>query len=213
MKPLLQHLENESLLLLYMAGELPADDRAELELMLARDGGLRSQLESLRSAQSVSYSVLLQLDEADQFRSMESAMRPVDRAMVQWQVDRLARPAAVVKGRSIMPVIGWSVGSAVAALLVFCIWWGFRTDNSRVVVTTQPLNAPFLNHDRYGDQGSLAQNAPMQNGPLQSGPLQNGSMPANPTLSPDNSAPPVQIVTVDSDRLGDLERQVSEDLQ
>jgi len=138
MKPLLQQLENESLLLLYLAGELPAEDRSELELMLQRDGGLRSQLEALRSAQYCSFSALAALDAAEPLHSAEPAMRQINRSTQQWWVDQLARPAEVPAARSLIPVIGWSVGTAVAALLVFCIWWGFRADGPHTIVATQP---------------------------------------------------------------------------
>src|SRR5580698_8243030 len=75
MKPLLQHLENESLLLLYMSGEMPAPDRAELELMLKRDGGLRAQLETLRAAELASFEALSQLDASEPLRAVEPVIR------------------------------------------------------------------------------------------------------------------------------------------
>jgi anti-sigma factor RsiW len=201
--PLFQHLENESLLLLYMAGELPPEDRAELELLLARDGGLRIQLAALREAQSASYSAMAQLDAADNLRAVEPALRQVDRAILQWQVDRLSRPAKVGSGVSRMPIWAWSGGSAIAALLVFCIWWGFHTDNSHLTVATQPFTTqPDTNQS---PDGGLADNAPSPTSPV--GPL------VNPANNPDANANVVPIVTVDAERIGDLERQVSEDLQ
>jgi hypothetical protein len=113
-----------------------------------------------------------------------------------------------VKGVSIMPVIGWSVGSAVAALLFFCIWWGFHQDGTRVV-TTQPMNSSFFNQNQYA-----VQNTPIQNLPTPKLPTPNAMTgPANQVGSPDVGSPPIQMVTVDSERIGDLERQVSEDLQ
>ena len=49
MSSLLQQLENnEAVLLMYLADELPAEDRAEVEQMLATDAGMRAALESLR---------------------------------------------------------------------------------------------------------------------------------------------------------------------
>ena len=38
MDELLRNLENESLLLLYLAGELPVKDRQEIDALLATDG-------------------------------------------------------------------------------------------------------------------------------------------------------------------------------
>jgi hypothetical protein len=49
MGSLLQQLENnEAVLLMYLADELPAEDRLEVEQLLARDAGLRAELERLR---------------------------------------------------------------------------------------------------------------------------------------------------------------------
>jgi anti-sigma-K factor RskA len=135
MKPLLQHLENESLLLLYMCGEMPLDDRAELELMLKRDGGLRAQLETLCAAELASFGALSQLDASEPLRAVEPVIRQVSRSMQQWQIDCLSRPPKVAASRSKMPIWAWSIGSAVAALMVLCVWWGFQNNP---VASTQP---------------------------------------------------------------------------
>lgn len=51
MSSFLQNLENnEAILLMYLANELPADDRAEVEQMLKYDATLRAQLQALRDA-------------------------------------------------------------------------------------------------------------------------------------------------------------------
>jgi anti-sigma factor RsiW len=213
MKPLLQQLENESLLLLYLAGELPVEDRNELEVMLQRDGGLRAQLESLRSAQDCSFAAMAAVDAAEPLHSVEPAMRRINRSMQQWWVDQLARPQEPAAARSMIPVIGWSVGTAVAALLVFCIWWGFRTDGPHIVAVTQPSNlAPA------GDGSMASGNRPQvtpelppvasAQAPAAADPLQN----AGANASPDPNA--VEIVTIDApaQHLADLEASVSEDL-
>jgi len=200
MKPLLQHLENESLLLLYMAGELPPEDRAELEIMLGRDGGLRAQLESLRAAQSSSLAALAALDAAEPLPSVEPAMRSINRSMQQWWVDQLARPPKVPAARSIMPVLGWSVGSAVAALLVFCIWWGFRGDVNPRVANTQPSGETSTAGSGFLANGNSSEVSP---GEASENTLANTSADSNS----------VQIVTVDTttQQLADLETSVHED--
>ena len=43
MSSLLPQLNNESLLLMYIADELPAEDRVEVEQMLTIDPGMRAQ--------------------------------------------------------------------------------------------------------------------------------------------------------------------------
>jgi len=213
MKPLLQHLENESLLLLYMAGELPPADRAEVESLLVRDGGLRAQLQALRAAESSSFAAFAQLDAAEPLQAAEPAMRRLSRSMQQWQIDRLARPAKKAASRS-MPVWAWSSGSAVAALLVFCIWWGFhsqpigkeqvagtRPAGNQQLAGTQPNNEPATGGDVIADGSPVAPVSPT---------------PAASDSSDSASSNPnsMQIVTVDSttQRLGELESMVSEDL-
>ena len=63
MPSLLQQLENnEAVLLMYLADELPTDDLAEVEQMLANDPGLRAELESLRAAHATVLDGLHELD-------------------------------------------------------------------------------------------------------------------------------------------------------
>jgi hypothetical protein len=212
MKPLLQHLENESLLLLYIAGELPSQDREELEMMLRRDGGLRSQLASLEASQSASFSALAQLDAIEHLRAAEPALRYVDRSIQQWQIDRLARPAKVVAVRSKTPVWAWSAGSAVAALLVFCIWWGFRTDGNPGSVSTQPFNSS-LNSLANGPSNASPNPTGMSQG-VANGERAPSVWPEAVPRNPDSNPSSVQIVTVDAEtaQLSELERKVNDDL-
>jgi hypothetical protein len=191
MKTLLQQLENESLLLLYMAGELPPQDRDELELMLSRDGGLRAQLEALA-----------QLDAGEPLRPLEPVMRQVNRSMEQWRLDRILRPEKTDAKPSRMPIWAWSVGSAVAALMVFCIWWGFRSDVTvRDIAVTQPNGRSAIN-------GEYAVNGPASPGT-------GGNNPGDGNGDRSRNAPGDrdQVVSVDTttQRLGELESVVSED--
>jgi hypothetical protein len=200
MKPLLQELENESLLLLYIAGELPVEDRAEIELMLERDSGMRSQLQALRTAQSRSYAALLQLDQAESVRGMESVMRPIDQAIGQWNVERLARPTKITPRRSTGPILAWSVGSAVAAVLVVCVWWGFRSDSATHLATSAPSNVPNLSI-ASNDQPDSDSPAGLQN---------DAQAPVVPGVNP----PALQVANSDpSEQIADLEQQVHEDVQ
>jgi hypothetical protein len=204
MKPLLQQLENESLLLLYMAGELPPEDRDELEIMLQRDGGLRAQLEALRAAHESSFGAIASLDAAEPLQSVEPAMRSIHRSMRQWWIDQMARPQQAPAARSMMPVLAWSVGTAVAALLVFCIWWGFRGgDGNPRLADTQPSNPTSPSQTPLVDR-TLGEAVP-------SVALTGTPDDAIDTASADPNA--VQIVTVDStnQQLADLETSVSED--
>jgi hypothetical protein len=202
MKPLLQQLENESLLLLYMADELPPQDREELELMLSRDGGLRAQLEALRGAQGSSFAALAQLDAAEPLRAFEPVMRQVNRSMEQWRIDRILRPAKTGVSKSKMPIWAWSVGSAVAALMVFCIWWGFRSDvGTHDIAGTQPNGHSSMNGE-YAVNGDPTNGIPDENSSDIS-----TDRPRNGLSNRD------QVVSADAStqRLGELESVVSED--
>jgi hypothetical protein len=246
MKTLVQQLENESLLLLYIAGELPTRDRAELDALLESDRGLRDQLATLQSAQAASFDALAALDAAEHLRRPDSALRGLDRSMRQWHVARLSVPAKPTLAPIRMPVWAWSAGSAVAALLAFCIWWGLRADTNLATTQPVPSHGQYA-HDQLNDPRPNATRLPDDT--LATGPtvdhsnvdhpdvgrsgldqaIGTGSVAATPDIetpdaeTPDAETPdagsrapsptPVQIVSMDSDRLGDLERRVSEDLQ
>src|SRR5688572_19642100 len=95
MSTLLQHLNNESILLMYLAGELPAEDRAEVEQMLAGDPRLRDELEQLRAAYEGVGSALAEADAAERVVLPQStAARRVGQAVRAWHARRLAQPAA-----------------------------------------------------------------------------------------------------------------------
>jgi hypothetical protein len=106
----LQQLENnEAVLLMYLADELPPEDRVEVEQLLARDGGLRAELERLRD---MTDSLTLALSEADGVgiarpsspapahgdavsSKQSAAVRRVSRLMSQQRAAREAAAAAV----------------------------------------------------------------------------------------------------------------------
>ncbi len=93
MANLLQQLENnEGILLMYLADELESEDRAEVEQLLAADGGLRDELERLRQTQQAVWSVMGELEKTGSSKSREdAAVRQIGRLIRQWQV--LHRPA------------------------------------------------------------------------------------------------------------------------
>ncbi|MEZ0265091.1 MAG: hypothetical protein ACAI43_10220, partial [Phycisphaerae bacterium] len=103
MKNLLEQLENnEAILLMYLAGELPTEDRAEVEQMLGRDAGLRATLDELRGLHTDVTSAMVRLDAAEPLPSRDSAVRQVSRAMTQAMVARAAgRPATAQNGKTL----------------------------------------------------------------------------------------------------------------
>jgi hypothetical protein len=133
---LLQQLENnEAVLLMYLAGELPPDDRAEVELLLAGDAALRAEFERLRGAYDAFGSGMRVLDSATRLPVPEAtSVRRVGAAMRQWHAARQARPPA----RPRLPELRypwWAYPAAAAASVViaFLVWWGNSDRPERVV--------------------------------------------------------------------------------
>lgn len=120
MKSILAQLQsNEAVLLMYLAGELPQQDRAEVEKWLEQDGELRAQLESLRAAME---SVERQLEDAGEVEDVSvaraigqatAAMR--SRGMEQQPVQ--VRAPEAVKWR----IPGWAYPAAAAAILLVAV--------------------------------------------------------------------------------------------
>ncbi len=124
MTSFLQQLENnEAILLMYLADELPPQDRAEVEQMLASDAGFRGELEILRQTQQLAYDALETLDDAT---------RPaVPRIVVLGQVSRLIHEwigqkrhptEATAAIRQSMPWWRISLSSAAALLVIYYCW-------------------------------------------------------------------------------------------
>lgn len=109
---------NEQILLMYLADELPPGDRLEVEQMLAADATLRADLERLRAAQQTTTEVLALLDASSPVPvNAGAATRRVGRDIRQW----LAQPA--VEARA--PAAGrgrrswrWAFPAAAAAAIV-----------------------------------------------------------------------------------------------
>lgn len=128
MASLIHEIENnEALLLMYLTGELPAEDCIEVEQLLARDGGLRAELERIRSAYDGALGALAKLDSGRaQLAAENHAIRQAMRAMKQWQVDRLARkPVVIAPQRLRIRPWMYPVGSVAALLIGTIAWWGF----------------------------------------------------------------------------------------
>jgi anti-sigma factor RsiW len=134
MASLLQQLENnEAILLMYLADELGADDRREVEQMLAGDATLAAELERIRAAQDAVMSAIGAMDQSAPLRvSTPVATRQISRLMKQWQVDRLTlHPVVVAKKGSRIPWWGYPAASAAAAavmLIGLMVWWGMKSD-------------------------------------------------------------------------------------
>lgn len=147
---------NEQILLMYMAGELPAEDRADVERMLAADPSLRRDWQELQALHATVGAGLGQLDELSATSvNVEFAVRQVGRAIRQ----KLALPKL---GPAMAPVEGqtrswwWLYPTVVAAsvAIIAMVWLGRQQSPTRL----GPSPVPHLIPDS-SDQLTDAQNA------------------------------------------------------
>jgi hypothetical protein len=140
MSNLLQQLENnEAVLLMYLAGELPDDDRAEVEQMLASDPALRQALEELAALQEGVGETFASADAGVTWSRRDAVVRNVSRAMAAARVERVAAgPVAPEVGRSRFRIPWWVYPVAAAAMLVVGIL---------LMSDSQPVSLPADNRD------------------------------------------------------------------
>jgi hypothetical protein len=147
LRSLLHQLENnEAVLLMYLAGELPPPDRAEFEQMLATDAGLRAERDRLAEVTARLDDALAKLDAADRrLPPADAAARRVGRMAARWHADRLAAEAARRPARPVGRVSRWTyplAAAAACALISLGLWWASSSDSRRrpydPVATTEP---------------------------------------------------------------------------
>ena len=112
--------------MMYLAGEFPPQDMAEVEQMLGTDPEMRAELESLRESQSVFIAAMPALDRADRMPVPQTVgVRRVTGAMLQWHARRMARPPAAPATPSLRyPWWTYPVAAAASVVIAFFVWWG-----------------------------------------------------------------------------------------
>jgi anti-sigma factor RsiW len=141
----LEQMDNPSALLMYLAGELPPEERAIVEQRLAADPSLRSELEEIRSAQAEFEVAMAALDRAEPVASEASAVARIGRAMRQHQVRVVAVPDAPSRSVSFwnrVPRWSYPLTAAAAAALVYVGWWALKPVEVTALVamgTTAPV--------------------------------------------------------------------------
>lgn len=143
---MVEQLDNSSALLLHLAGELPAEERAELERRLAADPALAAQLDELHMAQSALEHAMSTLDAADPLPGEAAAVARITRAMRQHKVrpSLVAYRPATVHRSFWQRVPRWSypLTAAAAIALVYVGWW-----------TLKPINPPTIAfHNPHSNQ-------------------------------------------------------------
>lgn len=121
----LEKLENnEFILLMYLADELPVEDKAEVERMFETDRALREQLAELRGAHSRFSERMTRSDDASPLRTSQAAMsRRIGRAMRQRLADRVV-PAPAKKRGLRYPWWAYPSAAVAASVLAGLTWWG-----------------------------------------------------------------------------------------
>ena len=160
MSNLLQQLENnEAVLLMYLARELPDDDRAEVEQMLASDPALRRALEELAALQEGVVETFASADAGVALSRRDAVVRSVSRAMAAARVESVfAKPAAPEAGRSRFRVPYWVYPIAAAALLVVGIL--LMSDRRPVSLPADHHEAPELAENTENVDGTSLAAAP-----------------------------------------------------
>ena len=135
MSSLLHKLENnEAILLMYAADELPERDRAEVERMLDADPSLRASLDQLRESLGAVAEGLGRLDEQSRPPVPRAvAVRRVGRAVAAWHAMRsTAAPVGVGAKRGLRyPWWVYPAAAAASVLLAFLVWWGNSPESGR----------------------------------------------------------------------------------
>jgi anti-sigma factor RsiW len=145
MSSLLQQLENnEAILLMYQAGELPEADRREVEQMLAGDPALRMELAEIASMHDLMAAALGEADPSSQASRREAAVRQVSRAVAAANLGapRKLQPAAQ-SSRSRTRIAPWAYPIAAAAMLVIGVMI-FSDNPPKTVAVLQPDSSTNL---------------------------------------------------------------------
>jgi anti-sigma factor RsiW len=125
----LESLDQTSILLMYLSGELPARDRAEVERRLAADAGWRAELAQLQFMQAQFESEMASLDVSQRLAGQASAVGRIGRAMRQHKVASLSELEALAPRRVLyFPAWAYPIAAAAAVGLVYLAWWVHRPE-------------------------------------------------------------------------------------
>jgi anti-sigma factor RsiW len=142
MTPLLEQLDRESMLLMYAADELSAEDRLEVERRVAADASLAAALEEIRQLNVMCQGALKAEDEQTRLpMSADTAMRRMSRVMKQWQTDQATRKAMapMAPHRFRLPVWAYPGAVAAAMIVVALIWARMLPDAGEHVLTADEI--------------------------------------------------------------------------
>jgi anti-sigma factor RsiW len=181
MKSQIHNLDRESLLVLYLAGELSAKEQVQVDAMLAADPGLRREYEELIAAKSAMDAAIGAADAKLPLPAPQSASaRKVSAAIKQWHVDRTTRRNSI----SIRPPrrYGWlyTSGAVAAAILitVFVLWSRVDDGKGPAVPIAQQDDSTPVKVDSVADSATQPSDATAQTTAVQTSGVQTAAASA-----------------------------------
>src|SRR5690606_605492 len=137
---------NEAVLLMYLAGELPEEDQVEVAQMLTTDMRLAAELDRLRGTAADSDALLNSVDAHSRLPVAEEvAVRNTLRRMRQWRVEHpYESPAPAARGGLAYPWWAYPTSAAAMLLLSTLVWWGFRSEPINGSFVVVPIVAPYV---------------------------------------------------------------------
>lgn len=157
MSSFLQNLENnEAILLMYLANELPAEDRAEVEEMLQHDANLLAQLNELRDAYHCFDQTMLLGDASNVLPSGYTAAHAFGK-MVQARYTVRPKPneEQELPSRRQHWIIYYPAAAVLLLAVGMAIWWKSATEEmkrsaSPMIVERDGFEGRRFGNDRFG---------------------------------------------------------------
>ncbi|HZL37704.1 MAG TPA: hypothetical protein VFC78_20475 [Tepidisphaeraceae bacterium] len=142
---MITQLNNEAVLVMYLADELPETDRAEVEQQLDVDAGLRAQLAALAQAHDLFESAMSRLD-AGSSAGQASGVHRLGKLMRRHMLDRSRVATVAAVSRRTLGFPAWAYPVAAAAMIVvgFVAVWGLGPDKPINIQVINTPRAPFL---------------------------------------------------------------------
>ena len=159
---MLEQLDQSARLLMYLADELPAGERAKVDQLLAGDASLRQELEALQAAQDEFARCVASADAAMPTIGEASSINRITRAMRQHQVRRVLTPAAQtpksVHFWSRVPRWGYPIAAAAAIALAYVGYWTIKAPDPTHMVAVDHPNIPrvMVSSEQSSDDVLLA---------------------------------------------------------
>jgi hypothetical protein len=151
--------DERSVLLMYLADELSASDRQEVERRLEGDARLAAELGDLQAAHA-SYLEMMSMMEAatPDAVPVPAAAQRASRAVRQWATRRLANPIPVSRDKKF--IARWVLPIAAAAAVVVAVtWWGVDKGDNRIIQQQEEQTDQYAIHElrdvNHQDLGEL----------------------------------------------------------